>query len=113
MLQHVWTCNLLAYVHSRCNCCSRTIAAGVCVWPGREGAALAVSAMLRQPLATVMLNFLPTSSTYYAAFAGEMLAHMFYVCVCMIHVRMYVCEMLAHTYYVCEQKGRTEGRQHG
>lgn len=41
------------------------------MWPGREGAALALSAMLRQPLATVALSFIPASSCYHAAFVGE------------------------------------------
>ena len=44
---------------------------GVCVWPGREGAALALSAMLRQPLTNVSLNFIPASSSYHATFVGE------------------------------------------
>mmetsp|Transcript_8166 Transcript_8166/g.20174 ORF Transcript_8166/g.20174 Transcript_8166/m.20174 type:complete len:1334 (+) Transcript_8166:44-4045(+) len=50
---------------------ARSELSGVCVWPGREGAALALSAMLRQPLTAVSVGFVPASSSYHAAFVGE------------------------------------------
>ncbi|KAF5830550.1 hypothetical protein DUNSADRAFT_14357 [Dunaliella salina] len=52
---------------------ARSELSGICVWPGREGAALALSAMLRQPLTAVSLGFIPASSSYHAAFVQRAL----------------------------------------
>lgn len=49
---------------------ARTELAAECVWPGRDGAACALSAMLSGPLACAMLRFIPASLTYIAALAG-------------------------------------------
>lgn len=46
------------------------------MWPGREGAALALSTMLRQPLTNISLSFVPFSASYHAAFVGESLYSM-------------------------------------
>lgn len=46
------------------------VPAAECAWPGREGAACALSAMLRRPLACSLLHFVPLTASYQAAFAG-------------------------------------------
>lgn len=47
--------------------------AAVCAWPGREGAALVLSCMLRTPLVPSLLSYTPATASYQAAFAGELL----------------------------------------
>lgn len=42
----------------------------MCTWPGRMGAACAMSAMLQSPLACALLQYLPATVSYQAAFAG-------------------------------------------
>jgi hypothetical protein len=44
--------------------------AGTAVWPGEDGAAVALSAILRTTLAPVSLQYLPMLASYQAAFAG-------------------------------------------
>lgn len=45
--------------------------AAACVWPGREGAAVALSSMLRSPLSCAMLTYTSVTATYQMALAGE------------------------------------------
>ncbi len=48
----------------------RRACAGACVWPGREGATAALSAMLRSPLVCVTLNYVAVTCSYQLALAG-------------------------------------------
>ncbi len=46
---------------------------GICAWPGGEGQALALSSIVRQPLCCVLLQHLPASAAYQAAFSAATL----------------------------------------
>ncbi|EFJ51013.1 hypothetical protein VOLCADRAFT_103652 [Volvox carteri f. nagariensis] len=49
----------------------RTELSGVCTWPGLEGGALLLSALLRQPLGCVWLQHVPAVYSFQAAFAAD------------------------------------------